>query len=73
MAGHNYGNRIGPIGRSDRAHGFRTPDQVGDLGIGARLAVRDTIKFFPDGYLECGAAQIERAGELYSLSREITL
>ena len=72
MAGDDQDDRIGAVGRSDRARVRAEP--LRELSVAARLAGRDLAQELPDGLLEGRSHRID--GDLVErveISREIRL
>jgi len=68
----NYNRqRIGAIGRPDRARCLRIPNAPGQLSIRNRFAIGDSLQLPPDRALECCALGRERKIEFGSLTSEI--
>src|SRR3990170_3135554 len=63
VAGDDERHRVRATGGADGAGGLGLADGPGDFAVGARLAVGDAAKLFPDADLKSGAADVERQVE----------
>ena len=59
VAGNGYCQVIRPAGLSNRAHGFRFSDALGDIGIAHRCAHRNLSQRLPDAFLERRPLEIQ--------------
>src|ERR1700687_5732568 len=64
MAGHDDGDGIVVVGRTDGAEGLRPADGARLVGVGAGLAVGNLQKRVPAAHLEIGSAKIQGNGEV---------
>ena len=71
MAGHDDGDRIAAVGGADGAGRTGLAQALGQLPVGARLAVRDLQQAVPDRALERRAGEVQRQVEALAQSGEI--
>src|SRR6187551_186855 len=60
MARHENRDRVGSVGGTDRSDCVRLTDRSCDVGVAAGLPDRNPAKLAPHGFLETGAANIDR-------------
>lgn len=71
VAGDDDGDGIPVVRHADGTVGVRVANGLSDVAVAAGLAVRDFEQRMPARELELGSAEIEREGELASLTREV--
>jgi hypothetical protein len=71
MAGYDDRNGVPVIGHSHRAKGLRLANRARDIGVSARLAVRDGKQGMPAFQLEIGSAQVKGECEFAAFARKI--
>src|SRR5580700_10117260 len=71
VTGHNDGDRVAPVGGTNRAHGTRRSHFARQLAIATRLTVRNAAQQAPHALLEARTDQFEGQIENMKLTGEI--
>jgi hypothetical protein len=73
MAGYNNGNRVCPVGKTNRTTGCGMTNSTSYFSIGSSFTIRNIEQSFPYPALKLGATYIQGYAELTKFSLEVSI